>query len=148
MAAEKTFPFEILTLQKQFLREHVRFVIAPGQEGLFEILPDHAPFVFALKPGQMQIRLPDGSDEHVVVASGFLVVQKERTTALVRSAEHPEEIDVERARRAKERAEKRLREHADDLDAERATAALHRAMTRLLAVEDSQKRQDSPKPMR
>ena len=57
MAGEKTFPFEILTLQKLFLREEVRFVIAPGQEGVFEILPNHAPFVFALKPGPLRIRM-------------------------------------------------------------------------------------------
>jgi F-type H+-transporting ATPase subunit epsilon len=148
MAAEKTFPFEILTLQKKFLSEDVRFVIAPGREGLFEILADHAPFLFALKPGRLQIRLPDGSDQWVVVGSGFLVVQKERTSALVRSAEFPEEIDVERAQRAKERAEKRLAEQADDLDADRAKAALQRAIARLLAVEDREKQKERVKPMR
>ena len=58
MADEKTFPFEILTLQKLLLREDVRFVIAPGQEGVFEILANHAPFVFALKPGALRMRMP------------------------------------------------------------------------------------------
>ena len=56
--SEKTFPFEILTLQQMFLREEARFVIAPGQEGVFEILPDHAPFMFGLKPGALRIRTP------------------------------------------------------------------------------------------
>ena len=60
MADEKTFSFEILTLQKSFLREDVRFVVAPGREGVFEILPGHAPFVFALKP-----ILGAGFEEHV-----------------------------------------------------------------------------------
>ena len=60
MAGEKTFAFEILTLQQLFLQEQVRFVIAPGQEGVFEVLPNHAEFVFALKPGPLRIRTPCG----------------------------------------------------------------------------------------
>ena len=131
MPEEKTFQFEILTLQRLFLRDQVRFVIAPGQEGVFEVLPDHAPFVFALKPGPLRIRKPGGSELYVAVGGGFLVVQKERTTVLTRSAELPEEIDVERAQRAKERAEERLRARAPDLELARAQAALQRALARL-----------------
>src|SRR5260221_6461142 len=117
--AEKTFTFEILTLQKLFLRDDIRFVIAPGQEGVFEILPNHAPFVFALKPGAVRMRAPDGKDTHVSCGGGFLIVQKERTTVLTRSAERPEEIDKARAARAKERAEQRLRDKTPDLDLDR-----------------------------
>jgi F-type H+-transporting ATPase subunit epsilon len=131
MADEKTFPFEILTLQKLFLREDIRFVIAPGQEGVFEVLAHHAPFVFALKPGPLRMRLPDGQEQYVAVGSGFLVVQKERTTVLTRSAERPEEIDVERARRAKERAEQRLQQKSADFEMTRAEASLQRALARL-----------------
>jgi len=131
MPDEKTFPFEVLTLQKLFLREEIRFVIAPGQEGVFEILANHAPFVFALKPGPLRMRLPDGHDQYVAVGSSFLVVQKERTTVLARSAERPEEIDVERARRAQERAEQRLQQAAPGTDLVRAKASLQRALARL-----------------
>jgi F-type H+-transporting ATPase subunit epsilon len=135
MADEKTFPFEILTLQKLFLRDDVRFVIAPGKEGVFEVLAHHAPFVFALKPGALRIHTPNEKDQYVVVGSGFLVVQKERTTVLARSAERAEEIDVERARRSKERAEKRLQEKLSDIDMARAEAALQRALARLKVAE-------------
>ena len=131
MADEKTFPFEILTLQKLFLREEIRFVIAPGSEGVFEVLAHHAPFVFALKPGPLRIRLPDGQEQDVAVGTGFLVVQKERTTVLTRSAERPEDIDVERARRAKERAEQRLQQKSADFETARAEASLQRALARL-----------------
>ena len=137
MPDEKTFEFEILTLQQLFLCAAVRFVIAPGQEGLFEVLPDHAPFVFALKPGALRIRKPDGADQYVAVGGGFLVVQKERTTVLTRSAERPEQIDVERAQRAKERAEQRLQQREDGIDAARAQAALQRALARLRVAEYS-----------
>ena len=135
MAGEKTFPFEILTVQQSFLREQARFVIAPGQEGQFEILPDHAPFVFALKPGALRIHAPDGKDSYVAVDVGFLIVQKDRTTVLTRSAERPEDIDLARARKAKDRAEERLRDKAEGVDIARAQAALQRALTRLKVAE-------------
>jgi F-type H+-transporting ATPase subunit epsilon len=136
MADEKAFQFEILTLQKSFLREQVRFVIAPGQEGVFEVLPNHAPFVFALKPGALRMRMPDGEDRYVAVGGGFLVVQKDRTTVLTRSAERPSEIDVARAQRAKERAEQRLADR-DGVDLIRAQTALQRALARLKVAEYS-----------
>jgi len=133
--AERTFQFEILTLQQSFLQQEARFVIAPGQEGVFEVLPGHAPFVFALKPGVLRMRLPDGQDRHVATGSGFLVVQRERTTVLTRSAERPEQIDVGRAQQAKDRAEERLGMHTTGIDAGRAQAALQRALARLKAAE-------------
>jgi F-type H+-transporting ATPase subunit epsilon len=135
MADEKTFLFEILTLQKAFLSETIRFVVAPGQEGVFEILPNHAPYVFALKPGTLRMRLPDGKDNYLAVGTGFLVVQKERVTVLTRSAERPEDIDKDRATKAKERAEKRLAERTPDIDVLRAQAALQRALARLKVAE-------------
>jgi F-type H+-transporting ATPase subunit epsilon len=135
MHSERTFPFEILTPQKAFLRDDVTFIVAPGREGRFEILPGHAPFVFALQPGVLRMRRRDGSDLHVAVGSGFLTVQKERTSALVRSAEHAEDIDAARAERAKGRAEQRLREYSTGIDIERARSALRRANARLKIIE-------------
>ncbi len=132
--AEKTFQLEILTLQRQFLREAVRFVVAPGQEGVFEVLPGHAPYVFALKPGALRLRFPDGRDQYVAVSGGFLIVQSERTTVLTRSAERPEEIDKARAEKAKERAEQRLHSR-EGVDVPRAQAALQRALARLKVAE-------------
>jgi len=131
MAGEKTFQLEILTLQKACLREPVRFVVAPGQEGVFEILPGHAPFVFALKPGALRLRMPDNSDRYLAVGGGFLIVQPAHTTVLARSAERPEEIDKARADRAKDRAAARLANKTSVIDAARATAALQRALARL-----------------
>jgi F-type H+-transporting ATPase subunit epsilon len=132
-----TFPLEILTLQKQFLKEDVQFVIAPGEDGVFEILANHAPFVFGLKSGALRIRRPDGKDAYVAIHGGLLVAQKEGTTVLTRSAELPEDIDKARAQRAKERAEKRLAEKSSDIDLARAQASLARAVTRLKVVESA-----------
>ena len=101
-------------------------------------MPGHAPFVFALKPGALRIRQPDGKDSHVAVGTGFLIVQKENVTVLTRSAERPEEIDKARAEKAKARAEERLQKR-DDVDVPRAQAALDRALARLKVVEYSGK---------
>jgi F-type H+-transporting ATPase subunit epsilon len=131
------FPLEILTLQKQFLKEDVQFVIAPGEDGVFEILANHAPFVFGLKSGALRIRRPDGKDSYIAIHGGLLVAQKEGTTVLTRSAELPQDIDKARAQQAKERAEKRIGEHSPDTDMARAQASLARAVTRLKVVEQS-----------
>lgn len=140
MSEARTFRLEILTLQRVFLEETVRFVIAPGQEGLFEILPGHAPFVFALQPGVLHLRRPNGQNAYVAVGAGFLVVQHDRTTVLTRSAEWPEEIDVARAQRAHDRARQRLRMGAaSGIDVRRAQAALQRALARLRAAEYAHK---------
>ncbi|MEI6082758.1 MAG: F0F1 ATP synthase subunit epsilon [Verrucomicrobiota bacterium] len=130
-----SFAFEILTLQKAFLKEEVGFVIAPGQEGQFEILAHHAPYVFALKPGPLRMRLPDGKDKYVAVGTGFLCVQKDRTTVLTRSAEQPQDIDKARAERAKQRAVERLANKTGTIDTARAQAALGRALARLQVAE-------------
>jgi F-type H+-transporting ATPase subunit epsilon len=98
---------------------------------VFEVLPNHAQFVFALKPGPLRIRTPEGGDKYVAVGTGFLIVQKERTTVLTRSAERPEEIDIDRARQAKQRAEERLAVRNPEIDDARAQAALQRALARL-----------------
>lgn len=130
-----SFAFEILTLQKAFLKEEVGFVIAPGQEGQFEILANHAPYVFALKPGALRMKTTDGKDRYVSVGSGFLCVQKDRTTVLTRSAEQPKDIDKARAERSKQRAEERLANKTDKIDTARAQASLQRALARLKVVE-------------
>ena len=131
MASEKTFQLEILTLQKSCLRVPVKFVVAPGQEGVFEILPGHAPFVFALKPGVVRLNLADDQNQYLAVGGGFLVVQPDQTTVLARSAERPEEIDSARAERAKERAVALLANKTGVIDEPRAAAAFQRALARL-----------------
>lgn len=132
--SEKTFQLEILTLQHLFLREQVRFLIAPGQEGVFEILPGHAPFIFALKPGPLRIRRPDGNDAYVAIGGGFLVVEAGNVSILTRSAERPNEIDRTRAAKAEARAQERLQKR-DGVDVLRAQAALQRALARLKVAE-------------
>lgn len=95
--------------------------------GDIAFLPDHAPFVGALDIGAMTIRPTEGPDEHVAVHGGFVEVSDNNVTILSDVAELRDDIDEERARRAKEEAEAALRE-AHDAEIE---ASLRRAEIRL-----------------
>jgi len=95
--------------------------------GDIAFLTGHAPFVGALGIGKVTIRPEQGDDELVAVHGGFVEVSNDRVTILSDVAEVASQIDVERARRAKERAEAKLREQHDAM----AAAALARAQLRL-----------------
>ena len=99
--------------------------------GDIAFLSGHAPFIGALAIDQVVIRLTDGTDEVAAVHGGFVSVNDDHVKILSDLAELRSQIDVDRARRAQERAEAVLRT-ADDIDAE---AALHRAQARLKATD-------------
>jgi F-type H+-transporting ATPase subunit epsilon len=98
--------------------------------GDIAFLPGHAPFVGALEVATVTIRSADGGDELVAVHGGFVEVSNDTVTILSDVAELSSQIDVERAREAKEKAEQRLRA---DHDAE-AEGAARRAHVRLAAA--------------
>ena len=106
-------------------------VVAPGVEGYFGVWPGHAPFLTSLQSGAVSYRA--GREEHsLAVHGGFAEVGGEHVIILADQAERPEEIDVARARRARERAEQRLAGRSqDEIDYTRALAALLRALARL-----------------
>ncbi len=126
---------DIVSPRRLLYSKDVRMVIARAQSGEIGILPGHLPIVATLEPGVMRVKLEDESEEKIVVSGGFLEVSKEKITVLARTAELPEEIDVDRALQARERAEKRLKELSKDrVDQARAKAALDRAMARLNVI--------------
>lgn len=128
---------EIITPERVVVREEVDIVTAPGVEGEFGVLAHHAPMVAAIKIGPLRYRVGD-REEWVAVSGGFCEVSKNKITFLVEAAERAYEIDVERALRAKERAEKRIQEYQAkiaEIDYARARAALQRSLTRLLVAE-------------
>jgi F-type H+-transporting ATPase subunit epsilon len=122
----------IVTPQRQLLREKVASVQLPGASGELGILPGHAPLITELGNGELSYRASSGSEPVVLaVLSGFAEVLPNRVTVLAETAERPEEIDVERAKQALERAEKRLKSTDTDVDWDRATVALQRALVRI-----------------
>ena len=120
----------IVTPDRQVVHEDVEEVQACAREGYLGILPGHAPLLSELKPGEMIYR--KGKDlRHLAVGGGFLEVLPEQVTVLAETAELPEDINIDRAQSAKERAEQRLKSPDPEVDLNRASVALQRALIRL-----------------
>jgi F-type H+-transporting ATPase subunit epsilon len=132
---EKPFSLEIIAPTGIIYQGEVTSVSAPGTLGRFQVLFNHAPLLSSLIPGPIHVRDTAGKDTIFASGGGFLEVRDNKVVVLAESAERPDEIDVERARRAKERAELRLRSAAPDVDEIRAQLALARAKNRLQLAE-------------
>ncbi|MFN0110924.1 MAG: F0F1 ATP synthase subunit epsilon [Blastocatellia bacterium] len=121
---------EVITPERLVLRESVDEVVLPGLDGELGILPEHTALISQLKTGILTYRQGGGSKQ-LHVSGGFVEVQADGVAVLSDVAERPEEIDAERAQRARERAEHRLKAGGDDLDFNRAELKLQRAMIRI-----------------
>ncbi len=125
-----TFQLEIVTPEKRVVDTAAEEVQIPGKNGYLGVLPGHAPLITELSVGEIKFRA-SGVEQRLAVAWGFAEVLPEKVTILAESAERPNEINVERARKAKDRAEQRLVSGDTEVDVDRALDALHRAETRL-----------------
>jgi F-type H+-transporting ATPase subunit epsilon len=132
----KSYPLEIVTLKQTTFSEDVECVTVPGGLGYLGILAGHAPLLTNVEAGVISIKLPDASESKMAVGEGFLVVTPQSTTLLVDTAEKKEDIDVERARAAMDRARERLASSEDEIDSARAESSLKRAMARLKLAGD------------
>ncbi len=130
-----TFQLEIVTPEKKVVEtKAAEEVQIPGRNGYLGILPGHAPLITELAVGEVSFHENSGStssEQRLAVAWGFAEVLPGKVTILAETAERPSEIDVERARKAKERAEQRLTSGDTSVDVERALDALQRAQARL-----------------
>lgn len=126
--------FEVVTPERKILREEVDSVIAPGTEGYLGVLPGHTPLLTTLKPGVVSYRKVGSETEKLACSGGFMEAGPDRVVLLADTAELASEIDVERARLSRQRAEQRLRERSSGLDVARAEAALLRSLARLKAA--------------
>ncbi|KYP81464.1 ATP synthase F1 subunit epsilon [Ferroacidibacillus organovorans] len=133
-----TIPFEIVTPDRVVFSEQVEFLTVRTGAGEIGVLPRHAPLATTVKPGIVKIRTERGED-YVATTDGFLHVLPDQVSLLVNAAEIGSAVDVERAMRAKERAEERLSLRGDDVDVMRAELALERSLNRLRASELSPK---------
>ncbi len=126
----ETFQLEIVTPEKKVVDTKAEEVQIPGENGYLGILPGHAPLITELSVGEITFR-ENSTEQRLAVAWGFAEVLPNKVTILAESAERPAEIDVDRARKAKERAEQRLTSGDASVDVERALDALHRAESRI-----------------
>jgi F-type H+-transporting ATPase subunit epsilon len=124
---------EVVTPERLVVSVEVDELSAPGALGYFGVLPGHTPFLTTLGVGEVGYRI--GNEwEFLAITWGYAEVLPNKVTILTETAEMAEEIDLERAERAKRRAEERLHEWsttAADVDFERASIALQRALLRL-----------------
>ena len=130
MAQPSHLALEIVTPDRENVHEQVDEVQAPGAAGYFGVLPGHTPMLALLQVGVLWYR--KGAEKtYLSVAGGVAEVTADRVIVLAQIAERAEEIDVDRAQAAKQRAEERLASRQRDMDLERARVALMKAMTRL-----------------
>jgi F-type H+-transporting ATPase subunit epsilon len=125
-----TFQLEIVTPSRLLVKDAAEEAQIPGLGGYLGILPGHAPLITELAVGMITYKA-SGATHRLSVAWGFMEVLPDKVTILAEAAEHPNEIDVERAQKARDRAEQRLKSGDAQVDYPRAEDALQRAETRL-----------------
>lgn len=120
----------IVTPERSLVSEQVDEIQIPGAGGYLGVLPGHAPLFTELKVGELSYR--KGSNwTSLAVAWGFAEVLPDQVRVLAETAERSNEIDLERAMKAKERAEERLTRGGEAVDYDRARIALQRALIRI-----------------
>jgi F-type H+-transporting ATPase subunit epsilon len=137
--AENTFMLEVVTPERILLSDEVQFVVVPAAEGEVGVLRNHAPMVAGLKIGVLRYVGKDGVMRHMAVSGGFMEVIDNEAIVLAETAERGTEIDILRAKAAKERAERRLQQRAEEINFTRAQMALARALARIKAAESDRR---------
>lgn len=122
---------EIVTPFGRTYQSEITSCTVPGALGQFQILKDHASMLALVNIGLIKIEGTSGKTVYLATSGGFCEVEKNKIRVIVESAELSDKIDVERAKEAKERAEKRLEQKNEDLDYDRVRLALARALNRL-----------------
>lgn len=132
---EHSFHLDIISLTRPAFSGKVTSITVPGMDGELTILPGHIPLITPLKSGEVTIRDSEKTT-YMAISSGFLIVDKEKTTLLADSAEHLEELDEKKIEEAKERAEKLLtdKKFADDRAFADATAMLEKSVAHLKII--------------
>ena len=126
-----TFQLEVVTPAREVVRERVTEAQIPARGGYLGVLPGHTPLHAEMGVGELSYHV-GGRVFSCAAIGGFVEVLGDRVIVLADSAERAEEIDVERAQRARDRAQKRLATPNDpSIDWKRAEAALERAQARL-----------------
>jgi len=127
---------EVVSPDGLILRDSIDEATLPGSRGELGILSGHRPLLTTLKPGALRLRRGN-RDDFYAVSGGFAEIHEDRIVVIADAAEHAAKIDIQRAQKARERAEAELRESVrrDSADYQRAEAALQRAITRIHVAE-------------
>jgi F-type H+-transporting ATPase subunit epsilon len=135
---------EIVTPERLLLEEDADIVVARGADGDVGILHGHEPLITQLATGELMYRT-GGEEHHLAISGGFLEVRPDKVVVLADVAERSEEIDRDRAERARQQAEAALAENrGTQLEAE-AAASLQKALLRL-RVAQQRRHHERPGP--
>lgn len=129
----KTLVFKIVTPERIVLEREVTQATLPVEGGEVTVLPEHMPYIGALKVGAVTVKDADGAEEDLAVSGGFVEFHDDTLTVLADTAERSEEIDIERAEAARARAERQKgdRERMDDEEYARVAGQLEKELARL-----------------
>jgi F-type H+-transporting ATPase subunit epsilon len=125
------YTLEIITPERTVFSGEVESVILPTPDGFLSIQRMHEPMVCALSIGPLRLNLGGDEWRECTASEGFVEVRPDETIIFSQAAEWPEEIDMIRAKEAKERAEERLRQRQSYQEYMQNQIALARAMVRL-----------------
>ena len=126
---------EIITPEKIIYKDSVDSITVPGSKGMFQVLKDHAPLMSTIEIGVITFKKNDES-KYLTTAGGTIEVLNNNVLILADSVEVIEDIDIDRAERAKTRAEENIKgKKEEEIDFVRAELALKRAINRINARE-------------
>ena len=134
-----TFNLTIVSAERKIFEGEVKQIQATGVEGELGILPGHTPLLTAIKPGIVKFTLQDANEDVIYVSGGFLEVQPNIVTVLADVAIRGSELDAERIREAKRKAEENIVSHASDVDHDLLVAKLSKELAKLRAYELTEK---------
>lgn len=126
-----TFGLKILATDKVFFDGRAEMIIVPVEDGEKALMAHHENMVISVVIGVLKIKKTDGTWEEALIGNGFVQFVNNRALVLVDTAEHPEDIDIVRARESEERAREVLRQKVSQQQYHHSQASLARAMTRL-----------------
>ncbi|MCI8949961.1 MAG: ATP synthase F1 subunit epsilon [Lachnospiraceae bacterium] len=128
----ENFKLQIITPDRKFYQGDVEMVELTTTEGQIGVYARHIPLTAVVAPGILKIH-ENAEVKAAALMSGFIQVMPEQVTIMAEIVEWPEEIDENRAKEAKIRAERRIQSHDAEMDVARAELALKRALVRLEA---------------
>lgn len=128
--ADNLFSLEIITPDRIFYKGEASMIEFTAEDGDIGVYKNHIPLTTVVAPGVLTITEPEGKKQAALHA-GFAQILPDKVTILAEVAEWPDEIDVNRATAARERAEKRLHDHEAGVDTARAEIALKKALVRI-----------------
>ncbi|MDD3413684.1 MAG: ATP synthase F1 subunit epsilon [Lachnospiraceae bacterium] len=127
---ENLFDLQIICPDRIFYEGKASMFELNTTEGEVGIYKNHVPMTMIIAPGVATITEADGI-KNAAIHAGFIEILQDKITVLAEVAEWPEEIDLERAKEAKERAENLLQSRSSETDIARAQTALSRAIARI-----------------